>query len=481
MIKHPKTYTNILDDSDVSRILDVAFDVLSSKGICIQSRRACELLAEAGAEVDFQKLAVKVPVPMAELCLKKVPSSFTLYARNEAHNVTVGNEQMLIVPGYGSAFVAEANGKRRLAGIEDFERLASWSGQSDVIDITGGLLVEPNDIRHELRSLEVTHRLLKYSDKPFMGSVSGGVGARESISIARLAFTDLEKRPAVVGLININSPLRLDVSMAEALLEYVQAGQPVLLTPGILMGITAPVTAAGALAQGFAELIGTAVLTQVVRPGSPVIIGLGGFGSDLRSGGTAFGSPENSLATYTGAQISRKLNIPYRCSAAVTSSMLPDCRSGYERMMTAMAAFNSGVHFCLQAAGILDSINAMSFEQYMIDLEIWGYIKRLSDGVRVDDETLALDLIKANNGGDYLSLSHTIEHMRREIYAPTLFGPESYESWWAGAGRDVLTRASENLRKLQSRPCDAVNGNGLCKELDKYVQSRRQEIEGKLK
>ena len=348
MIQHPRSYTEPLSTEDADAVLEASLRVLGEVGMVIQSDEARARLSDAGARIEQGTGRVRFPSDLVQAHLRSAPSQFLLHARNPARSVEVGGDCLLVSPGYGSAFVADSKGKRRYAVMEDVRTFARLAGAAECIGITGGLLVEPSDVAPELRPLEMTRVLLTYSDKPFFGSVAGAEGAQDSIEMARIAMGDLSDQPTVLALININSPLRLDARMADALLTYVKAGQPILLTPGILMGVTAPVTPAGALVQGTAELIGGVTLAQVVRPGAPVIIGIGGFGADMRTGGSGFGRPENALGTLMGAQMARRLDLPYRCSAATTGSMLPDCRSGYERMVTALCGWNAGAHVCLQ-------------------------------------------------------------------------------------------------------------------------------------
>jgi trimethylamine--corrinoid protein Co-methyltransferase len=207
-----------------------------------------------------------------------------------------------------------------------------------------------------------------------------------------------------------------------------------------------------------------------------VIIGLGGFGSDLRNGTTGFGRPENALAIQVGAQIARQLKIPFRCSAAVTGARKPDCRSGYERMITAMAAYHSGAHFCLQGAGILDSINMMSYEQYVIDLEIWSYIKRLSQKIETNFDALALDVIDFRTE-NYMANEHTVQHMRHELFVPSLVPTETYEQWWESGGKDVIDYARQAaacmLKNIEKPPIDDM----IDKELKKYMSNRKKILE----
>ena len=358
--------------------------------------------------------------------------------------------------------------------MRDFKNFALLAGHSDIIDITGGVLVEPDDVPVSLRPLELVRALLIYSDKPFMGSVAGAEGARHSLEMAKIVFGNLTGKPVLIGLININSPLRLEAHMAGAFLEYVKAGQPVLLTPGVMMGLTAPVTLAGTLVQALAELIGCVTLSQLIRPGTPVIMGTASFGSDMRHAGSALGRPENALSTVLGAQMARKLGIPYRASAAVTGAFRPDCRSGYERMMTAMSAWAAGAHLCLHAAGTLDCINSMCLEQFVVDLEIWSYLKRLSQQLAVDEEALAVHVI-GDARGDYLNHEHTLRHLRDELYVPLLVPPVSYESWLGSDGPDVIVEAARRGKDLLRQATQPPMDDGVKREIENYM-IRHKEI-----
>jgi trimethylamine--corrinoid protein Co-methyltransferase len=472
MIHHPRAYLEQLSPDDCDRIDEGALDVLARVGMRIESADARRLLSEAGARVESEAERAFFPPGLIIEALALTPRRWTLRARNRGKDVEVGGRTLLVSPGYGSPFVADASGARRSATLSDLTAFATLAEQADVIDITGGVLVEPSDVPPSLRALEITYALIKYSGKPFFGSVAGREGAQESLRMAQAVFGRLEN-PVMMALININSPLRLDARMAEALVEYAKAGQPVLLTPGILMGVTAPVTAVGALTQACAELLGCVAVAQAVRPGAPVIIGTGGFGADLRSAGPGFGRPENALGTIRGAQMARHLGLPYRCSGAVTGAMLPDCRSGYERMMTAFSAWAAGAHVCLQAAGTLDAINSMSYEQFVIDTEIWGYIKRVAAPPVVSADTLATDVI-ASPGEGYLGHEHTIRHMRRELFSPSLIPVQSYEDWLASGGKDVVAQASARVEAVKRVPLHPPDDPALA-DLESYVTARRSQ------
>ncbi|MBN2209897.1 MAG: trimethylamine methyltransferase family protein [Sedimentisphaerales bacterium] len=476
MIKHPQHYLNLLKDSDADTIQSTALEVLDKAGLCIQSDEMLQCLADAGFRTDAARQRVWFRPDQVTKYLVAAPHSWTLHARNPQKNTIFGETTLHVVPGYGSAFVVDLTGRRREATLADLYNFTTLSTHCDNVDVVSSLPVEPTDIPLELRALETMFGLLTHVDKPLMGLVYSRQAIDDTLVMAKIVFGELNG-PCLLALININSPLRLDARMAEAMLMYLRAGQAILLTPGVLMGMTAPVTPAGALVQGIAELVGVATIAQVIKPGAPLLIGTGGFGSDLRCGGGGFGRPENTLGVVLGAQLARKLKLPFRCSAMVTGSRRPDCRSGYERMMTALSAWQAGAHFVLQGMGILDNINAMSYEQFIIDEEIWGYISRLAQPVIVDEGRLARRLIQ-DGDGNYLMADHTVQYMRQEIYEPTLAPTSSYESWIETGGRDVAQYAANRVEKIlvQSHPPHLPDD--VLRELTSYVQTRRQEIAG---
>ncbi|MBN2216511.1 MAG: trimethylamine methyltransferase family protein [Pirellulales bacterium] len=471
MIEHPRNYAELLSPDDVDRIHAAALGVLNREGLCIQSAAIVRCLADAGLRADARRQRVWFHPDEVERHLAAAPKSWMLCARNPRRSIRFGGAQLHICPGYGSPFVADREGRRRPATLRDFEDFTTLAARCDAVDLMSCLIVEPTDVPVRRRGPEIMRCLLSRSDKPLMGPVHSGEAVDDALAMARIVFGDL-KNPCLLALININSPLRLDARMAEAMLAYLRAGQAILLTPGIMMGITAPATVAGALVQAWAELIGTAVAAQAIRPGAPLVLGTGGFGSDLRCGASGFGRPENAIGLTAGAQLARRVGLPYRGSAMVTGSRLPDCRGGYERMMTALSAWHAGAHLALQGLGILDCINSMSYEQFVVDAEIWGYLRRLAQPIAVDNDTLAVDLI-GRTEGSYMALEHTVEHMRREIHVPSLAPPDSYEGWLAAGGPDVVEHAAYRVKEILVQSDERPLPDDARRALDDYVAARR--------
>lgn len=475
MLRHPEYYLEKLSPEKLEKILDGSLWLLEKTGLLIQDEQLwAEVRDRAGDGVmpgDDHRLRLK-PEKAMELTAK-APAVWRHQARKASNSIDFGGPTLCVAPGYGSVFIVDAEGRRREATFEDYIRLIRLSQASPLIDLCSGILVEPSDVPVDKRAEVMTAALLLNSDKPVMGAVTGAAGAAKCFEAAEIILGDLGNKPWLLGLININSPLRLDERMAGALRVYLKKGQPVVFTPGATMGVTGPATVSGNMAQSYADLIGAAALCQIINPGHPVIVGNGGFGGNLHTGNPGYGRPENALASIIGAQMSRRLRLPYRCSAAVTSAMSPDGRAALEHSVTAMGAWTGGANLALQAVGILDSINGMSFEQFVIDLEIWGYVERLSRPVDTDAEHLALDLI-AEAPSSYMAAPHTMKHFRREIYEPVFGKPQKPETI-----RKVNDLAAERLAKMEAEapevePVDPAAVN----ELKKYLIGGDQSFAG---
>ena len=204
------------------------------------------------------------------------PRQFTQYARNAANNVEIGGMHTVLAPNYGSPFVRDLDNGRRYGTIEDFRNFVKLTYMSPHLHHSGGTVCEPVDVPVNKRHLDMVYSHIRYSDKPFMGSVTAPERARDTVEMARLTFGAeyLEDHPVILSLINANSPLVWDATMLGAARAYAEANQATLLTPFILAGAMAPVTAAGVCAQTLAEAMGGMAFVQLVRPGAPVVLGL---------------------------------------------------------------------------------------------------------------------------------------------------------------------------------------------------------------
>ena len=271
------------------------------------------------------------------------------------------------------------------------------------------------------------------ADKPIQSGFVGGQAEVDDV-LAMLAIVfggedALVDRPVAHCSVNANSPLLYDAPMLESLITFARYGQPVLIAPFVMAGVTGPTTLAGALAQQNAEVLAGIILTQLVRPGTPVLYGCASSNVDLRNGNPAIGSPESAVSIAVCAQLARRYALPCRGGGALTDSPIPDAQSNYERMYTLMTSFMSGVHYLMHGLGTLESYLTMSYEQFVIDLDSLAMIRNLLQPFEISEETLALDAIhEVGPGGHFLDTAHTRRHYREAHFRPQIGLRQPYET-----------------------------------------------------
>jgi len=408
----------------------------------------------------------------------KAPSEFELQARNPERSVHIGGDHMVFAAVYGCPFVREGL-ERRDATYADFENLVRLSQAFPELDSPGGTICEPNDKPLDSRHLDMVYALLTLSDKPFMGSVTSGPNAVDTIAMAELVFgrESLEETPAIISLINVNSPLRYDDRMLAALLEYAKANQATIVTPFLLMGAMSPVSIPAALAQQVAEALAGIALVQTIRPGCPVVFGSFLSNTDMQSGSPSFGTPESAIGLFCTGQIARHFGLPFRSGGGLTSSQVVDAQAGYEAMMSLWPTFLAGTNFVLHAAGWLESALVSCYEKFVVDVELLRMLHEVFEPLKVDEEALAYSAHQeVGQGGHFLGAAHTLERFRECFYRPLLSSTENYERWTRKGGNDASARASQIWRKTleeyEEPPMDA----DLKTELKAYVDRRRTEL-----
>jgi trimethylamine--corrinoid protein Co-methyltransferase len=278
--------------------------------------------------------------------------------------------------------------------MEDYYNLVKIAHALPNQDISGYLLVEPGDVNAATAHVQMLYAHMVHSDKPFIGSAAGKRGVRDTMEMAGILFGGGPGDKAVtISLINSLSPLGYSTEMLEALVEYTTVRQPVVIAALMMAGSTGPITLAGVLAAQTAELLAVIALTQLISPGTPVVFGSTSTNIDMASGALAIGSPELSQMIIAHAQLARRYGLPSRSGGALTDASYPDAQAGFESMMSLSTTVNAGVDFVLHAAGILSSYLAFSYEKLVLDDEVCGMVRRLKQGIVVDDKTLAYDVI----------------------------------------------------------------------------------------
>lgn len=468
----PTSCIDLLDTGDLDAIHDGTMEILSQTGIGFPYNEALEVFRQNGFRVEDEIVFFDEDKLLA--LIDHAPASFTLRGRDPRKRVVVGDGNPVLAPGYGAPFLADAEEGIRKPTMEDYQDLVRLAHMLPNQDLSGHLLVQPEDISPEIAHLHMLRAHLLLSDKPFVGSTEGEIGARHTLELASIAFEQdaeqLASEPVFIGLINTLSPLRFSEEMLAALMIYAAARQPVIVAAATMAGSTGPVTLPAMLVQQNAEILAGIALTQLVAPGTPAIYGSTSTNMDMRTGAMAIGSPELSLVIGATAQMARHYRLPCRSGGALSDSHSPDARAGYESSFSLLTAFNSGIDLILHSGGILSSFLVFSREKLVLDDDLCGMARRFSDGLSVNEETLGLaSITNVAQAGNYLKDPMTIARCRTEFWKPATYSRDSVQSWLAVGRPDAAEQAAERAEQLlaQYEPPDI--DQGIEKRLEEYV------------
>ena len=435
---------------------------------------ALELWREAGADVQGER--VRIPRGLARQLCATAPGQFTQIARNPARNVEIGGRNLVLAPVYGPPFVRDLDGGRRYATMEDFRNFVKLGYMSKWLHHSGGTVCEPTDIAVNKRHLDMLLAHMTLSDKPYMGSVTEPVRAEDSVRMSELLFGEEVVRNNVVmtSLVNINSPLTFDATMMGALEVYARAGQASIISPFIVGGAMAPVTVMGTLTQVMAEVMAGVAYSQLVRAGSPAIMGAFVTSIDMNSGAPTFGTPEAAQITYGAGQLARRLGLPYRSGGSFNGSKLPDAQAGYETANSLNMALLAGVNFMLHACGWLEGGLVASFEKFVLDADQLGTLHHMARGVATDDNAQAMDALReVGPGGHFLGCAHTQANFKSAFWRSDVLDYKPFETWEEEGARDsgqlAAARVAKQLRDYQPPALD----EGIRAALEDYVARRK--------
>ncbi len=455
----------------IEQIHEATLIVLEKAGLVFTYQPAIDLFAKAGCKIDGQR--VFFSKKLVEEQIKKAPSQFTLYARNPAKNVVIGKDNIAFIPCYGAPFVSDMDNGRRKGTLEDFNNFAILAYESPYIDITGGMMAEPDDIPLANRNAERIYSSMIFSDKPFMGAGTGAKDAKQTLEMASIVFGSLEEmaeKPPFVSVLCSLTPLGFDDKMCGGIMEYAKAGMPQLISSLAIAGATAPVTMEGTLVVQNAEILAGITLSQLVREGAPVIFSGSSSSAAMRYGTLSIGAPEMAVNTAATAQMGRFYNLPVRGGGALTDSKTVDSQAAYESMMNMQMATLSGINFVLHSAGILEGYMTASYEKFIIDSEICGMCKRIKRGEQITAEKMALDVImEVGSGGEYLTHRHTFKNFKQELYAPVMEERNNYNHWHSKGGLSIEQRANAKYKEILKNYKKPDMDKAIRKDLDAYI------------
>lgn len=460
----------LLSDAELDRLEAHADWILDTVGVNFQGDdEALELFRAAGARVAGEN--VRFDPGLAQSLCSTAPAEFNMYGR-DGRAVPIGGNHLVLLPAYGPPFVTDLDTGRRYATIEDFENFVKLTYASPYLHHSGGTVCEPVDVPVNKRHLDMVYAHLRYSTKPFMGSVTAPSRAEDSIEMARIVFESLygpgylDSHCVIQGNINVNSPLVWDDVMSGALKTYARANQGCVISPFIIGGAMGPVTQPALIAQAHAEAMTGIALSQLVRPGSPMVYGNFLTTMNLKSGAPTFGTAESVLSTYAIGQLARRLGLPLRCGAHYTASKVVDGQSMQESVDAMNAGILAGTNYVIHAAGWLEGGLTMGYEKFMVDLDHCGALCRAVQGLTIDDNELAIDAYTANDPGEaFIGSEHTLANFATANHEMELSNTDSFEQWSDDGGLDIAQRANaawkQSLATYVAPPLDPTIDQAL--------------------
>ena len=392
-----------------------------------------------------------MPRGLARQLLKTAPREFTLYARNPERNVRFGGDATVFSPVGGPPFVTDLDRGRRYGTLDDLHNFIKLAHMAPAIHFSGGCMCEPMEIAPNKRHLDVQYGFFRYSDQGCEATPETPGHARDAIEMARTLFGApyLETHPVVLGNINSNSPLVFDGRMLGALREFAGANQGTIVVPAVLAGAMGPVTAAGCMSEILAETLAGMALTQLVRPGAPVIMGSFVGAISMRTGAPTFGTPEATQMIFATAQLARRVGVPCRSGGSLCSSKVADAQAAYESAHSLLPTLLAGVNLVTHAAGWLEGGLVAGYEKFVMDIDQLAMMQVLAQGMDLTVRGQAMDAFReVGPGSHFLGCGHTQDNFENAFYQSTVADYSSFEQWSSEGRLTAEQRANTVWKKM---------------------------------
>jgi len=471
-------YYRPLTPEDVKQIDQTGRRILERIGIRIYDSTFLDTLKKAGAEVDYDHQRVRFGGDWLDEVLARAPSRFTLYSRDGQNDLHLGEGKVYFANG-GRVFriLDMGTGGYRLTLLRDVAHTATLVNHLDYIRFYV-IACQAHDIKPVNYHLLDFYHAINHTTKHVMGGCDDVHGVKQMwklVSIIAGGEDKLREKPFVSVITNPISPLTIEANTLNLLHFCTTHGIPVTCAPAPIAGATSPATLAGTLSQMHAEALAGVAIAQVFAPGAKVLYGAVPTSMDLRNMEFTMGSVEMTMMNAAAVQLAKLYNLPIYASGGLTESKRPDIQAGIEEGFSNLAVAMAGADCIHLAAGILDSGNSISCEQFVIDNEIIGMIHRILAGIKVNEATLGFDVIeKVGPGGNYVLEDHTVEHMMDEFFYPKLSVRCNFDIWEERGRPDMLSRANELVEKILDEGTEGLLSHDLISEVKKAFPSSRR-------
>jgi len=468
----------LLSEDALDAIHWATLDVLERTGIKIFSDKVLKMLDGAGCTIDYEKKIAFIPSYLVEESLKKRQKTIRLCARNPKNDLKLdGRHTYICTDGTGTHTFDFETGKRRESIKDDIVKSARISDYLDTINIYWPL-VTSQDFPAHVRVLHDLEAAVNNTEKHVQfETTTTPEEARNEIKIGAAIVGDekkLRKRPIISFTYCSIAPLQQAESI-EAVLEFVKAGIPVFFMSMPQTGVTGPVTIPGSLVVNNAETLAGVVISQVASPGSPVGYSTASSNFDMRTSRWLAGSPEAGMIWAAISEIARYYGLPSYVGAFGTDAQVPGPQASWEKVVSGLLPVLAGCDVAV-GIGLVDACTTLPFEELVIDNEICKIVFRLAEGIEVNDETLALDLIHSiGPGGQYLTEKHTLKHFK-EHFIPEISNRKSYDGWEREGAKSVIEVAREKTKEILKTHQPTPLEEDVKKEVRKIIERAEREL-----
>ncbi len=453
MFKHYKGGSfKVFSDNEVKEVHEATVYLLEKVGIKLHNDRAREVYAEHGADVDHENKIVRVPRSMIEDAIDSTPSRIILCGREEKNDLLLEGANVHLGTGGTVLNTLDLDsGKKRLTEVRD---VAGYAKMTDALDSIAFFVINcyPDDVPTEDVDVNRFYHGLANTSKHVMGGIYTMDGLKAVIKMGEDIAGSKEKlleRPFISFITLMMSPLLMEVTYTDFLIEVSQYGLPVTTPSEPLAGANSPVTLAGTITLNNAETLGGLILSQLINRGNPTIYGSTSSIMDMRTGTYMAGNIESALINAGCAQMSQHYKIPMYGTGGMSDSKVVDAQAGYESANTAMVVALSGCNYIHDAFGLLEFCTTLSYEKMVVDNDSVGMALRAVKGVETNKETIAAEVVaEVGPGGHFLDHPHTVKHVRNEFYFPTHADRSQRSVWEAEGSKDSFTRAHEEARRI---------------------------------
>ncbi|WP_374378380.1 trimethylamine methyltransferase family protein [Dongia sp.] len=473
-----------MSEDQLMAVHEASLKLLRETGIEFMGPAARAAFRAAGAEVNEANGLVRIPRELIEQALATAPASFTLTPRNPQRALNVGGNHISFGLVAGPPNIHDAVNGRRAGNYGDYKRLISLAQSFDIIHFIGNQPTAPIELPAGTRHLDCYLANVTYADKVYHCTSIGRHRALDGIDIMAISRgmtrEQMIEQPGVLTIISVNSPRRFDEAMSDGLMAMAEWGQAVVVTPFTLMGAMTPVTLAAALVQQNAEALAGIVLTQLVRPGAPVVYGAFTSNVDMRSGAPAFGTPENARATLAAGQLARLYKLPYRASNSSASNAV-DAQAAYESEMSIWSSVMGHANLVYHGAGWMEGGLTASFEKIVLDVEMLQMMAETIKPIDINSTEIAegLEAIGAvATGGHFFGEAHTLARYETAFYQPLVSNWQNYENWELAGARDATQRATAIWQKALEIYTPPPLDPGIAEGLEAFVARRKEELVG---